>query len=146
MKISEAGLALLTEREGKRNRAYKDSVGVWTIGVGHTGPEVYDGLYWTDDQVQDALRKDVERFERAVLEAVKVEIDQYQFDALVSFAFNVGAGALKSSTLVRKLNAGDAEGAAREFDRWHIPPEITSRRNGEREQFKGAALQARIAA
>lgn len=146
MKISEAGLALLTEREGKRNRAYKDSVGVWTIGVGHTGPEVYDGLYWTDDQVQDALRKDVERFERAVLEAVKVEIDQYQFDALVSFAFNVGATAFKKSTLVRKLNAGDVEGAAREFDRWHIPPEITSRRNGEREQFRGAALQARIAA
>lgn len=146
MKVSEAGLALLTEREGKRNRAYKDSVGVWTIGVGHTGPEVYDGLYWTDEQVQDALRKDVERFERAVLEAVKVEIDQYQLDALVSFAFNVGETAFKKSTLVRKLNAGDVEGAAREFDRWHIPPEITSRRNGEREQFKGAALQARIAA
>jgi lysozyme len=146
MKLSDAGLALLIEREGSRNRAYRDSVGVWTIGVGHTGPEVRDGLVWTDEQVQEALRKDVERFERAVLEAVKVEIDQYQFDALVSFAFNVGEGALKSSTLVRKLNAGDTEGAAREFDRWHIPPEITSRRNGEREQFKGAALQARIAA
>lgn len=146
MKTSDAGLHLIMEREGNKTHAYLDSVGVWTIGVGHTGPEVHAGLVWTDAQVMDALRRDIARFERAVNDAVTIDLDQYQFDALVSFAFNVGETAFKNSTLVRKLNAGDIDGAAGQFDRWHIPPEITSRRNGEREQFKGAALQARIAA
>ena len=146
MKTSDAGLHLIIEREGNKTHAYLDSVGVWTIGVGHTGPEVHSGLVWTDAQVMDALRKDIQRFEKAVNDAVTIELDQYQFDALVSFAFNVGETAFKTSTLVRKLNAGDLDGAAGQFDMWHIPPEITSRRNGEREQFKGTALQARIAA
>lgn len=147
MKISDAGLSLIIEREGSRNKAYLDSVGVWTIGVGHTGPEVHAGLVWTDEQITEALRRDIERFEMAVNDAVLVELDQYQFDALVSFAFNVGAGAFRSSTLVRLLNAGrSVEEVAKQFDRWNIPPEIISRRNGEREQFKGAALKARIAA
>lgn len=144
MNISDKGLSLLIEREGKRNRAYLDSVGVWTIGVGHTGPEVHEGLVWTDAQVADALKHDVTRFERAVINAVKVPMVQYQFDALVSFAFNVGEGAMAGSTLIKKMNAGDYEGAALQFDRWHIPPEITSRRNGEREQFRGARFEARI--
>lgn len=145
MKTSDAGLHLIIEREGNKTHAYLDSVGVWTIGVGHTGPEVHSGLVWTDAQVMDALRKDIERFEKAVNDAVTIELDQYQFDALVSFAFNVGDGAFKASTLVQKLNAGDLDGAAAQFDRWHIPAEITSRRNGEREQFRGAALLARVA-
>jgi len=144
MKTSEQGLKLLHGREGKRNKAYLDSVGVWTIGYGHTGPDVHAGLVWTDEQVEAAFAKDLERFERAVNEAVKVPIPQHAFDALVSFAYNVGVGAFKSSTLVRVLNAGDMAGAARQLDRWHIPAEITSRRNGEREQFKGTAFQARI--
>lgn len=146
MKTSDAGLHLIMEREGNKTHAYLDSVGVWTIGVGHTGPEVHAGLVWTEAQVMEALRKDIERFEKCVNDAVTIDLDQYQFDALVSFAFNVGQGAFTSSTLVRKLNAGDIDGAAGQFDRWHIPPEITSRRNGEREQFRGKALQARIAA
>ena len=144
MKTSEHGLKLLHGREGKRNTAYLDSVGVWTIGYGHTGPDVHPGLVWTDEQVEAAFAKDLERFEKAVNEAVKVPLPQHAFDALVSFAYNVGPGAFKSSTLVRLLNAGDMAGAARQFDRWHIPAEITSRRNGEREQFKGTAFEARI--
>jgi lysozyme len=146
MKTSDAGLHLIMEREGNKTHAYLDSVGVWTIGVGHTGPEVHSGLVWTEQQVMDALRKDIERFEKAVNDAVTVELDQYQFDALVSFSFNVGETAFKNSTLVRKLNAGLFDEVPAQFDRWHIPPEITSRRNAEREQFKGTALQARIAA
>ncbi|HET8720947.1 MAG TPA: lysozyme [Nitrospira sp.] len=146
MKMSNQGLTILIEREGSRNRAYRDSVGVWTIGVGHTGPEVHEGLVWTDGQVRDAFAKDIERFEKAVNDAVRIELEQHQFDALVSMAFNVGAGAFAASTLVRKLNAGDIDGAAGQFDRWHIPPEITSRRNAEREQFKGTQFAARIAA
>jgi lysozyme len=145
MKTSEQGLKLLHGREGKRNTAYLDSVGVWTIGYGHTGPDVHPGLVWTDEQVEAAFAKDLERFERAVSESIRaMPIPQHAFDALVSFAYNVGVGAFKSSTLVRLLNAGDMAGAARQFDRWHIPAEITSRRNGEREQFKGTAFEPRI--
>lgn len=144
MKTSQQGLDLLIEREGSRKRAYQDSTGVWTIGIGHTGPEVYDGLYWTEDQVREAFAKDIEKYESLVNTAVKVDIPQHAFDALVSFAFNVGSGAFRFSTLLRLLNAGDSAGAAVQFDRWHIPPEITSRRNGEREQFRGSRFVARI--
>jgi lysozyme len=144
MKTSEQGLKLLHGREGRRNAVYRDSVGVLTVGFGHTGPDVREGDVWTDEQVEAAFAKDLERFERAVNEAVDVPLPQHAFDALVSFAYNVGVGAFKSSTLVRLLNAGDMSGASRQFDRWHIPAEITSRRNGEREQFKGTAFEARI--
>ena len=144
MKISDQGLDLLVQREGKRNDAYLDSVGVPTIGVGHTGPEVHLGLHWTDEQVNEALQKDLERFESSVNNHVKVPLEQYQFDALTSFSLNVGTGAFESSTMLRKINAGDFVGAASEFDRWHIPAGITSRRNGEREQFKGTRFEARI--
>ncbi len=144
MKTSDEGLTLLMEREGVRNKAYQDSVGVWTIGVGHTGPEVHAGLVWTDEEVRAAFAHDIQRFEDAVNNYVTVPLTQNQFDALVSFAFNVGAMALRESTLLRILNEKNYTGAALQFDRWHIPPEITSRRNGEREQFRGSQMKARI--
>jgi lysozyme len=144
MKISHQGLELLMAREGKRNTAYVDSVGVLTIGYGHTGPDVHAGTVWTDAQIESAFARDLERFEQAVNDAVKVPIPQHAFDALVSFAYNVGVTAFSTSTLVRMINAGNTMEAANQFNRWHIPPEITSRRNGEREQFKGTAFEARI--
>lgn len=146
MKISDQGLKLLIEREGKRNAAYLDSVGVPTIGVGHTGPEVHLGLVWSDAQVEAALKADLARFEQAVNAGVTSEanINQNQFDALVSFAFNVGVSAFLNSTLLKRIKAGDYEGASVQFDRWHIPQEITSRRNGEREQFRGSQFKARL--
>jgi lysozyme len=136
MKTSQQGLDLLIAREGKRNDAYLDTVGVWTIGVGHTGPEVHDGLHWPDEQVADALRADLDRFEAAVNTATAA-LTQHQFDALVSFAFNVGVNAFTSSTMLKQINRGQFEMAALQFDRWHIPPEITRRRSAEREQFAG---------
>lgn len=142
MKTSDQGLNLLIEREAMRNKAYLDSVGVWTIGVGHTGPEVHEGLYWTDEECKAAFAKDIERFEAAINDGVTVDLDPHQFDALVSFAFNVGVGAFSSSTLVKKINAGAFAEVPAQFDRWHIPPEITRRRNGEREQFKGTHFVA----
>ena len=137
MRISQQGLDLLIAREGKRNDAYLDSVGVWTVGVGHTGPEVHAGLHWTDEQVTDALRADLDRFEDAINDSVTVGLEQCQFDALASFVFNVGNGAFSSSTMLKKINLGQFELVPAQFDRWHIPPEITRRRNGEREQFAG---------
>ena len=143
MDISPQGLDLLIQREGKRNDAYRDSVGVWTIGVGHTGPEVHEGLHWTDVQIEEALTKDLERFEDALNNALAVTVTQNQFDALTSWLFNVGTDWAAQATLMKKLNAGDVTGAEHAFDDWHIPPEITSRRNAEREQFAGRHFVAR---
>ena len=135
MKTSLAGLKQLEDREGKRNKAYPDSKGVVTIGVGHTGPHVYMGLAWTDQQIDDAFAADLVWAEKAV-NKVKVPLTQNQFDALVSFVFNIGDTAFLRSTLLRMLNKGDYEGAIKQFDRWHIPPEIIGRRNSEKEQFQ----------
>jgi lysozyme len=123
MNISDQGVKLILEREGKRNNAYLDSVGVPTIGVGHTGPEVHMGLSWTDEQVMEALKADLARFEAAVNSGVRIGLTQNQFDALVSFAFNVGVGAFTSSTMLRLINANLLQEAASQFDRWHIPAE-----------------------
>jgi len=136
MKMSENGLQLLTLREGFKTFAYKDTKGIWTIGVGHTGPEVTAGLVWTVEQVKDALRADVATAEKAINDGVKVVLTHNQFDALCSFIFNVGVGAFTRSTLLKVLNKGDYTEAANQFDRWHIPVEITSRRDSEREQFR----------
>lgn len=143
MNISPQGIDLLIGREALRTRAYIDSVGVWTIGVGHTGPEVSSGVEWTEAKCRDVFAQDLARFEDAVNQ-VKAPLAQNQFDALVSFAFNVGTGAFLGSTMKRLLDAGDFDGVPAQFDRWHIPVEITSRRNGEREQFKGTAFEPRI--
>jgi GH24 family phage-related lysozyme (muramidase) len=135
MKISQQGVNKLEQREGKRNKAYKDTKGIWTIGVGHTGPNVYEGLAWTDQQIEDALRDDLAWAEQTVNESVKVILTQNQYDALVSFVFNIGATAFKKSTLLKLLNQGLYDMAAEAFLMWNKPPEIIGRRNSEREQF-----------
>lgn len=144
MNISDQGIRLLMLREGKRNNAYLDSVGVPTIGVGHTGPDVHLGLVWTDEQVEQAFRADLERFEAAINANVHVPLEQYQFDALVSWLFNVGEDWAHRATLIKDINAGNMTAAAEQFDQWHIPPEITSRRNGEKAQFMGTMFEATI--
>lgn len=144
MKISDQGLRLLVDREGCVLKPYRDSVGVWTDGVGNTVGVIPHGPAITQEEADADLRYNLNRFEMAVNDGVKVSLEQHQYDALVSFAFNVGEGAFRTSTLLKKLNAGDYEGAALQFDRWHIPPEITSRRNGEREQFRGTWFAARV--
>lgn len=137
MKLSDAGLSRLEDREGVRYKAYLDSKGIPTIGVGHTGPEVYLGLVWSADQVKVAVEKDVKRCEDAINLYCVQQLKQYQFDALVSFIFNVGVNAFIRSTMLRKLNQGDFDGAAKEFDRWHIPEGVTHRRDTEKAQFLG---------
>ena len=136
MKTSKAGLDALAKREGRRQRAYLDTKGIPTIGVGHTGPEVYIGLVWTQQQVDDAFADDIQWAEDAVNNNVKVALTQNQFDALVSFVFNVGETAFRRSTLLKVLNTGDYEETAICFDMWHKPKEIIGRRDSEREQFK----------
>lgn len=141
---SEQGIDLIVQREGLRTEAYQDIVGVWTIGVGHTGDGVGPGVVWTVEKAKSVLQMDLAGCEAAINADVEVELVQNQFDALVSFTFNVGIPAFESSTLLRLLNAGDFGGAAEQFDRWHIPAGITSRRMGEKAQFMGTAFEARI--
>lgn len=122
MQTSPAGRAFLTLKEGKRLAAYQDSVGVWTIGVGHTAaagsPAPARGMTITDAECDAILSRDLAAFEAGVDAAVAVPLAQHEFDALASFAFNVGLGALRGSTLLRKLNGGDREGAAAQFGAW----------------------------
>jgi GH24 family phage-related lysozyme (muramidase) len=144
VKTSDQGLQLLIGREGCRLKPYRDTVGIWTDGYGNTVGVVPNGPPITQQKAEDDLRRNLDRFEQAVDKGVKVPIPQHAFDALVSFAFNVGVNAFLTSTMLKRINDGDMAGAAAQFDRWHIPPEITSRRNGEREQFRGAAFEPRI--
>ena len=114
---SQKGINLIKEFESCRLKAYQDSAGVGTIGYGHTGG-VSSGMTISQAQAEAYLKSDLARFEKAVNNCVTVALTQNMFDALVSFSFNVGDGALKNSTLLRKLNSGDIGGAANEFDKW----------------------------
>jgi lysozyme len=135
VKTSDKGLELLKKREGVRMRAYLDTKGIPTIGVGHTGPEVYIGLVWTMQQVDDAFADDIQWAEDAVNGYVKVALTQNQFDALVSFVFNIGETQFRRSTLLKVLNKGDYIEAANCFDMWHKPVAIIGRRDSEKAQF-----------
>ncbi len=122
MQVSSAGRAFIALKEGKRLSAYQDSVGIWTIGVGHTAaagaPAPVKGMTISDAECDAILSRDLAAFEAGVEAAVTVSIAQHEFDALVSFAFNVGLGALRGSTLLKRLNAGDREAAAKQFSVW----------------------------
>lgn len=140
MQISENGLDLIRKFEGLRLAAYLCPSGVLTIGYGHTGSDVKRGQKIDEDRATELLMNDVKRFETSVNNLVKVEITQGMFDALVSFCFNLGAGALQGSTLLKKLNAGDTEGAAEELLRWDKAngkplAGLTARREAEQDLF-----------
>ena len=115
---SPSGLAMTEKFEGLELNSYQDQVGVWTIGYGHTGPTIAQGQTITQDQAALLLQSDVARAVHFVNNAVTAAINQNHFDALVDFAFNLGTGALLSSTLLRDLNAGDFASAASQFPLW----------------------------
>ena len=140
--MGAAGLALLKSFEGCKLTAYPDpGTGgePWTIGWGHTGG-VKRGDTCTQAQADAWLLQDLDRFEQAVERLVSVTLTQNQFDALVSFAYNCGQGSLQTSTLLRKLLAGDYAGAQQQFSRWNRAngkemPGLTRRRAAEAELF-----------
>jgi lysozyme len=134
MKTSDQGIAAIVQREGYRNKAYKDTKGIWTCGVGCTGPDVYEGVVWTDQQVKEALGRALKASEDAV-NTVVYPLSQNQFDALVSFVFNVGVTAFNKSTMKKYINLGKIVNAAAEFDKWNIPKEIIGRRMSEKAAF-----------
>lgn len=160
MKVSAAGRKAIAAHEGVRLKAYPDPATggePWTIGVGHTSaagpPKVTKGMTITADECDEILSRDLATFEKAVLKVVTAPLTQNQFDALVSLAFNIGAGNLAKSTLVKKLNARDYRGAADQFTVWNkaagkVMNGLVKRRAEERALFLKAdrALIERITA
>jgi lysozyme len=143
MHTSQKGLDLIKSFEGLRLSAYKCPADVWTIGYGTTAG-VKPGQSITKERAEELLREDVKRFEAQVLRLVKVPLTQGQHDAMVSFVYNLGAGNLSNSTLLRLLNAGDDAGAAAQFDRWNkaegkVLAGLVRRRAAERALFEGAS-------
>lgn len=124
MKISQKGLDLIKHYEGCHLEPYRDPIGLWTVGYGHL---IGDGktlpIEWfrrfTEDEVDALLKKDLERFEAGVLRLCPNNLTQPRFDALISFAFNLGLGNLQNSTLRRKHNRSDVFGASQEFLKWN---------------------------
>ena len=144
MKTSDAGLFALALHEGIVPAPYRDSVGVWTYGIGHTMGAGYPdpakmqrGMPSNLDaalrDVFDLFRRDVAKYEAAVNRAVKVPITQAQFDALVSFHYNTGA--IGRASFVKRLNAGDEVGAAAGMMAWSKPASIIDRRKAEQKLF-----------
>lgn len=144
MRINSAGSGLIKLFEGLALEAYKDVVGIWTIGYGHTGGDVHQGLTISESQAGRLLNGDVSRFETAVSRLVKVPLNSNEFSALVCLAFNIGDGNLSMSTLLRRLNAEDRLGAASAFEWWNkaringrlvVLPGLERRRSAEKALF-----------
>lgn len=139
---SAAGIDLLKQFESCRLKAYKalPTEKYYTIGYGHYGPDVKQGMTITPAQAEDMLKSDLQKYEKAVNYYVKVDITQNMFDMLVSFSYNCGTDALKKSTLLKCLNAGNYIGAAVQFKDWNksggkVIPGLTDRREKERTLF-----------
>jgi lysozyme len=140
LRTGAKGIALIKSFEGLELRAYKCPADVLTIGYGSTGPHVKPNMVITEKQAEDLLRQDLVRFERAVTRLVTVPISQNQYDALVSFTFNLGEGNFSRSTLLKRVNARDFSGAQREFAKWNraggvVLAGLTRRRAAEARLF-----------
>ena len=144
MKTSSNGTALIKEFEGFMASAYLCPAVVWTIGIGTTvypnGTKVKKGDKCTQEQALEYLQHDLKSFEKTVNDSVKVPLSQNQFDALVSLSYNIGSGAFKNSTLLKKLNAKDYAGASDQFLVWNkgggkVLKGLVKRRASERALF-----------
>ena len=152
MKISANGLAIIKHFESLELKAYPDpgtGGAPWTIGYGHTGADVRPETVWTGKQADLALAADVAKFEKGVNAICNILLNQNQFDALVSFAYNVGLGNLQTSTLMKLVNTRDFEGAAAQFLRWtraggNVLKGLVRRRTAESLLFKGMEVKVAI--
>lgn len=139
MRISPRGIALIKKYEGLRLKAYYCSANVLTIGYGSTGKHVTPGMTISREEAEELLIKDLVRFELGVMKLCP-RVNQHQFDALVSFAFNLGLGALQRSSLRMKVNRGEFDNVPAEFMKWvrgggRILPGLVKRREEEANLF-----------
>ena len=141
MKISQEGLSLIKKFEGCEYNAYKCAANVWTIGYGHTA-DVKEGDLVTQQQADKLLEEDISIFEEIVDESVTVPLHQNQFDALVSWTFNLGGGNLNASSMLKVLNKGDYEDVPAQIKRWNkaggkVLEGLVRRREAEALLFEG---------
>jgi lysozyme len=139
MKVSRQGIIEIASHEAVVDMPYRDSKGIWTIGVGHTAgspdpSRMQGGRRVPMSEIFGVFATDLKTFEKRVNKAVKVPVAQHEFDALTSFDFNTGG--IDRAALVRHLNDGDRAKAATAFMNWSKPPEIIDRRTKERELFR----------
>jgi lysozyme len=149
MIISSRGSQVLIDREGCKLTAYQDSVGVWTIGIGHTSaagePQVTPGMTITYKEAWKIFADDNNEFEEVVNETITSPMDQHEFDAFVSICFNLGETQFRSATFVERFNAdASKESVTEAILWWNKPGEIIPRRQGEATQFRDAIYIARI--
>ena len=141
MKISQEGLALIKKFEGCKLESYKCAAGVWTIGYGST-KGIKEGMSISQEEADNLLLEDVAVFEDNVSDAVTMPLSQHQFDALVSWTFNLGGANLKASTMLKKLNAGEYEEVPAQMKRWNkaggkVLQGLIRRREAEALLFEG---------
>ena len=146
MKVTDEGLSLIKRFEGFRATAYRCPSGVWTIGYGHTSqagpPVVAPGMLMSEPTAEKVLRADVEAFARGVAGELRRNISEARFSALVSFAYNVGLGGFRSSSVLRAVNAGDFDAVPRRLGLWvkgggKPLPGLVKRRAAEAALFMG---------
>lgn len=140
MSVLDTAAPLVKKYEGCKLEAYKCPAGVWTIGVGHTGSDVHEGLKWTQAQADEALNKDLLRALNDARKGIDVGLNDKQMAAIVSFVFNLGIGNFRNSTLLKKINKGDFLGASKEFGKWTYAagkqlPGLVARREAEAKLF-----------
>ena len=140
MKLSNNGYKFIATQEGVKNTSYPDVKGIYTIGIGFimiNGKAVTKGMSMSDDEIEKEFFVQITKYENCVNANVKSILNQNQFDALVSFTFNLGAGSLKSSTLLKKVNINPADATiANEFAKWNkaggkVIAGLTKRREAE---------------
>lgn len=141
MKISQEGLSLIKKFEGLELTAYQCSAGVWTIGYGHT-KGVQEGDEWSESHANDMLELELEEYEGYINDCVEVSLSQNQFDALVSWVYNLGPANLKSSTMLKVLNLGDFPKVPEQIKRWNkaggkVLQGLIRRREAEALLFEG---------
>ncbi len=146
MKITPEGLDLIRQHEGLRLKAYRDPVGVWTIGYGHTGaagkPDVSAGLRITKEDAEKFLRRDVEGCVREIASVIRRPLNAQQFSALVSFCYNIGSSNFRKSSVLAAVNAGDLDAVPRRLALWtkaggRVLPGLVRRRADEAALFVG---------
>ena len=143
MNTSAEGIALIKKFEGCELKAYQCSAGVWTIGYGHT-KDVEEGDTISKDQAEEMLVEELHEYENYVNEYVNVALSQNQFDALVSWVYNLGPANLKASTMLKVLNSGEYEDVPAQMKRWNkaggkVLEGLIRRREAEACLFNGTA-------
>jgi len=139
MKTGSKGIDLIKHFEGCELEAYKCPAGVWTIGYGHI-KGVKEGMTITEHQAEEMLKSELNEYEGYINNLVTAELNQNQFDAMVSWVYNLGGGNLKASTLLKVLNAGDYAGVPAQMMRWNkaggkVLEGLTRRRQAEADLF-----------